>query len=80
MKVTKEISIEEFDRWSCGQHIDIMFENLSDNELCRINDYFDSVYPDGIDETELNDIIRFEFDDLLEAVGIDADELLSRNG
>ena len=68
MKVFTEISLNEFPAWSgaidtkdriIGQGLESDFESL-----------IEELYPDGIDETQLNDILWFEDEFLMDSIGL----------
>ena len=68
MKITKEISLKRFDAW-CGAEktLDkIIFEGKAEEFEFILED----LYPEGMDETQLNDLLRFEPEWCFEAVGI----------
>lgn len=59
MKTTKEISsLDNFEGWG-GAQDNIQALTLGDrNELAQV---LEDIYPEGLDETTLNDILRFDF-------------------
>jgi hypothetical protein len=72
MKVYQEISIRDFEPWGgalstydliIGNDMEEDFENL-----------IEELYPDGIEETQLNDILWFDSDWVLESLGITEEE------
>ena len=68
IKIHKEISLTDFDAWSeeARYTLNLLIEkNLIDDFEFYIND----LYPDGIEETDLNDILRFE--DIEQIIGED---------
>ena len=72
MKVHSEISVLNFDAWSGA--VDTK-KRIIDECLC---DEFDSLieelYPDGLTDTQLNDILWFEEDWIFESLGISDEE------
>lgn len=72
MIIKQEIALEEFDGW-CGarETIDTVYNAGMIDEL---EAFFESEYPEGITETELNDILRFESDWVFEMLGIEEEE------
>jgi hypothetical protein len=68
MKVYKEINLTEFETWQ-GATVtkEIIIKENKENEF---NQLIEELYPDGIDETELNDILWFEEEYLFEALNI----------
>ena len=56
MKITYEISLNDFDFWG---HAKAITSRLTTNEMAIIEDYLDAAYPEGINKTELNDIFAY---------------------
>lgn len=59
MIVTRDISLREFEPW---QGAIPTYEALSVEELDQLESELELQYPDGIDETELNDLFWFHED------------------
>ena len=73
MKVFSEISLYDFEAWSGAEEtIGIIVENDKVEEFDQL---IEELYPEGIDETNLNDLLRFEDDWVFEALGIGEEEL-----
>tara|TARA_R100000353_G_C6427273_1_gene174902 strand:- start:44 stop:280 length:237 start_codon:yes stop_codon:yes gene_type:complete len=53
-------------------------EKLTYNELLEIEFHLMELYPDGISETHLNDLFRFEEDFLCELIGETSEEVYNR--
>ena len=68
MKITKEISIEEFEGWSGAENT--LDKIISEGKAEEFELILEDLYPEGMDETQLNDLLRFESDWCFEAVGI----------
>lgn len=66
MKIYKEESLSNFEFWSGAIET---AEMLTYDELQQVEAILDDEYPDGIDETELNDIFRFEEDTIADWLG-----------
>jgi hypothetical protein len=66
MKIYKEQSLSNFEFWSGAEDF---VEKLTSQELDQIESELESQYPDGINETELNDLFRFNFETVLEWIG-----------
>ena len=75
MKVTseKEISLYDFDAWSGGRDT---LDDLTSAQCETIEQYLEDLYPDGIDETDLNDFLWFERDTIAEWLGYSSYEAL----
>ena len=68
MKVFKEISLCDFEGWSgADKTIRIIVENDKEEEFEQL---IEELFPEGIDETHLNDLLRFEDEWVFEALGI----------
>lgn len=68
MKVYQEISIRDFEAWSGAVATkDLIVENNKEDEFDAL---IEELYPDGIDETQLNDILWFDDEWVLESLGI----------
>ena len=72
MKITKEISFSQFEPWSgaVGTY-NLIVEAGKEDELEAI---LEDLYPDGISDTQLNDLLWFESEWLLESLGIAEEE------
>ena len=76
MKVYKEVDLSRFDFWSgakeTAKRID---EKLGEDGWRQLEAILEDAYPDGIDETQLNDLLWFEPETVYEWLGIeDGDE------
>ena len=70
MKIISEKSLQDFEFWSGADDNAAM---LTSDELDEVEAFFETEYPDGIDETELNDLFRFKFDWICSIVGLTYD-------
>lgn len=66
MIVTSEIDLRNFEGWSGGEST---LATLSYDQIDTLQFILEDVYPEGIDETHLNDILRFETDWIAEMLG-----------
>ena len=74
MKICKEESLSDFEFWSGAKDT---VKYLTDDDLEQIEDILNAEYPEGIDETELNDFFWFEDDFIAEVLGYsNFDELM----
>lgn len=71
MKIFKEESLRYFDFWSGAKE---NAKELSGEQLDNLETILEDAYPDGIDETALNDMMWFEFDTIKEWLGIEDDD------
>ncbi len=72
MRIYKEFNINDFEPW-CGatgtyNRID------EENKLDELQEMIEELYPDGIEETELNDLLWFDDEWVFETLGIEEEE------
>ena len=75
MTVTSEINLQDFEGWSGAESTLAM---LSYSQINTLQSILEDAYPDGMDETHLNDILRFETDWIAELLGFTDWESLER--
>lgn len=66
MKIYEEKSLRDFEFWSGAKDT---VEYLTDEELDTIEAMLEDVYPDGMEDTQVNDIFWFEDDWIAEMLG-----------
>lgn len=72
MKIIKEMGLENFEAWSGA--IDTK-NKIVESGKCEEFDYLiEDLYPEGLTDTELNDILWFETDWIFESLGIDIED------
>ena len=72
MKIISEVSLWNFEGWSGAEEtIQVIVENDKVEEFEQL---IEELFPEGIDETHLNDLLRFEDDWVFEALGISEEE------
>lgn len=77
MKIYTEKSLREFDFWSGAKDT---VKYLTDKELDFIESQLEELYPDGMDETEINDFFWFDDDTIAEWLGYDSfEDLMNRD-
>ena len=75
MKIYEEKTLKDFDFWSGARE----FANrLNNDEWDILEEYFNEIYPEGIANTDLNDIFWFETETLLDVLDISEEEFWSR--
>lgn len=68
MKVYKELGISSFEAWSGGT---LTKDTIIDaNKEDEFDNLIEELYPNGLSETELNDLLWFESDWIYETLGI----------
>ena len=75
MKITSEISLRNFEGWSGA--VDTL-NTLTDDQRDALEANLEELYPDGMDESSLNDFLWFENDTIAEWLGFDDWEDLER--
>jgi hypothetical protein len=68
MKVYNEITIEEFEAWSGAK--DTKQVIIDNNKEADFECLIEELYPDGIDETFLNDILWHDSEWVYKSLGI----------
>ena len=68
MKITKEISLDEFEGWSGAENT--LNKIISEGKAQELEFVLEDRYPEGMDESLLNDLLRFDPEWCFEAVGI----------
>jgi Na+-transporting NADH:ubiquinone oxidoreductase subunit NqrF len=76
MKLYKEESLSRFEFWSGAKD---RAEKLTDQEFDQIESMLNELYPDGMDETQLNDFFWFDFETIAEWLGTTEEEILERD-
>jgi hypothetical protein len=66
MKTHKEESLSNFEFWSGGKD---HAEKLTDKELDQIELTLEDLYPDGMNETDINDLFWHDFETVLDWIG-----------
>ena len=68
MKITKEISLDRFDAW-CGAE-KTLDKIISEGKAEALEFILEDLYPEGMDEIQLNDLLLYNPEWCFEAVGI----------
>lgn len=77
MKIYTEESLRNFEFWSGAKDT---VKYLTDEELDQIEAILEDSYPEGMDETEINDFFWFEDDTIADWLGyLDFEELIHRD-
>ena len=71
MYVKRDINLKDFEFW-CGAVYTAKY--LDEQDFLQLEQVFEELYPDGIDEMLLNDIFWFEEDFLAEMLGYESFE------
>lgn len=68
MKLYRELDLTRFEPWSGA--VDTYNTIWATNKLNDLECLLDELYPDGLEETQLNDLLWFESEWLFDALGI----------
>ena len=71
MKIYKEESLRNFEFWSGAKD---NANELTSAQLDEVENILEGMYPEGMDETQINDLFWFDFDTVKEWLGITDEE------
>jgi len=71
MKIYEEKSLRNFEFWSGGKD---RAKKLTCEQLDQIEDVLTDIYPDGMEDTQINDLFWFEFDTVANWLGYESEE------
>lgn len=75
MKIYSEQSLADFKFWSGAvTTADRIWEERGTEGWNELEAILEDLYPDGIDETDLNDLLWFDADTVYEWLGIDEED------
>ena len=69
MKITSEISLKNFKAWSGAK--DTLNKLIELDKCDELEFILDDLYPDGLTDTQLNDILWFDDEWIYEILGIE---------
>ena len=72
MKITYELDLDRFEAWSGAK--DTLERIQNEGKCTELENILEDLYPDGMTETELNDLLWFDSESVYEWLGIDNDE------
>ena len=72
MKIITETSLFNFDAWSGA--IDTQKRIINEGKEAEFEQLIEELYPDGLTDTELNDLLWFDDKWIYEALGITEEE------
>ena len=71
MKIYTWDTLSNFDFWSGGKD---NAERLTREELDELTNILEDLYPEGMDETQINDLFWFDFKYVCELLGLEYNE------
>ena len=74
MKIYKELSIADFEGWSGAE--DTLDRIIAEDKCDELEAILEDMYPEGMDETSLNDLLRFEAETVFEWLGIRSESVI----
>jgi hypothetical protein len=77
MKITTETSLNNFEFWASAEHNASL---LTSTQLDDIESTLNDIYPEGISDTQLNDLFWHDFDAVLDWIGTDYETLTEEQG
>ena len=72
MKITTNLNLDRFQAWSGA--VDTLNRVREEGKIEELQAQLEELYPDGMTDTELNDLLWFEEDTIFEWVGIEPEE------
>ena len=72
MRIYSETSLESFEAWSGA--VDTLDRVREAGKCDELESILEDLYPDGMSETELNDLLWFEPETVFEWLGIEEEE------
>lgn len=72
MKVYSEVSLSQFEFWSGAKEF---AAQLTEEQLDIVDSYLEVLYPDGLSETEINDLFWFDQNLIRELANMPCEEL-----
>ena len=72
MKLYKELDLTRFEPWSGA--VDTYNTIYNAGKLDELESLLEDLYPDGIEETQLNDLLWFDDEWVLESLGISEED------
>ena len=74
MKIVSEISLQDFEAWNGGKDTLnrlIKLDNEGYLNIDTLENHLEEIFPDGMEEVELNDLLWFDNDLMYEFFGFD---------
>ena len=71
MKIYKEESLQNFEFWSGAK---ANAATLTSEQLDTVETILEEIYPEGMDETQINDIFWSDFDQVREWLGMEPED------
>ena len=72
MKIFMDLSIENFNAWSGAKYTKDRI--IKENKIEEFDQLIEELYPQGLSETELNDLLWFDDEWIYESLGMEIEE------
>ena len=72
MKISREMNLRNFEAWSGAK--DTLNKLIELGKCEELEGILEDIYPEGMTETQLNDILWFDDEWIFETLGIEEDE------
>lgn len=72
MRIYKDFEADTFEAWSGA--VDTLDRILEEGKGEELEELLDEIFPDGAEETEVNDLLWFDDEYVFEMLGIKTDE------
>lgn len=76
MKVYYELDLENFESWSGAENT--LDRICNEGKIGTLEAILEDLYPDGIDETQLNDLLRFDSEQVYEWLDIRSESVIQQ--
>ena len=76
MTITYELDLNSFQAWSGAK--DTLDKIQRDGKCAELENILEDLYPDGMTETELNDLLWFDSESVYEWLGIRSEEQIEK--
>lgn len=76
MKLYIETSIKNFEAWSGAE--DTLDRIIAEDKCEELEDILEELYPDGMSDTELNDLLWFDYETVFEWLGIRSESVINQ--
>lgn len=75
MIIIKDISLQNFEFWHGAKRLS---ERLTLGDLQEIEEHLDELYPDGLTETQINDLFWFDGEFICNIIGETEEDIFNR--
>lgn len=69
MQIIQEVAVQDFEAWAGG--VDTLQTIIDNNMAVEFEQLIEELYPDGVTETQVNDILWHESEYVYDVLGIE---------